>query len=87
MCNGANLAYKREVFYEVDGFKGIDNIASGDDMLLMHKIWKRYPNQIGYLKAKEAIVETEAAPTWKAFLTSASGGPAKLPVMMIKEYL
>jgi glycosyltransferase involved in cell wall biosynthesis len=67
MCNGANLAYKREVFYEVDGFKGIDNIASGDDMLLMHKIWKRYPNQIGYLKAKEAIVETEAAPTWKAF--------------------
>lgn len=67
MCNGANLAYKREVFYEVDGFKGIDNIASGDDMLLMHKIWKQYPEQIGYLKSKEAIVETEAAPTWKAF--------------------
>lgn len=67
MCNGANLAYKREVFYEVDGFRGIDNIASGDDMLLMHKIWKRYPDQIGYLKSKEAIVETEAAPTWKAF--------------------
>ncbi|MGN7784425.1 glycosyltransferase [Niabella sp. 22666] len=67
MCNGANLAYKREVFYEVDGFKGIDNIASGDDMLLMHKIWKKYPGQVGYLKSKAAIVETEAAPTWKAF--------------------
>ncbi len=67
MCNGANLAYKREVFYEVDGFKGIDNIASGDDMLLMHKIWKKYPEQIGYLKSKEAIVETETAPDWKAF--------------------
>lgn len=67
MCNGANLAYKREAFYEVQGFKGIDSIASGDDMLLMHKIWKRYPQQIGYLKSKEAIVETEAAPTWKAF--------------------
>ncbi|WP_114789898.1 glycosyltransferase [Niabella yanshanensis] len=67
MCNGANLAYKREVFYEVEGFKGIDTIASGDDMLLMHKIWKRYPEQIGYLKSKEAIVETEAAPTWKSF--------------------
>lgn len=67
MCNGANLAYKREVFYEVNGFKGIDSIASGDDMLLMHKIWKQYPGQIGYLKSKEAIVETEAAPTWKAF--------------------
>jgi biofilm PGA synthesis N-glycosyltransferase PgaC len=67
MCNGANLAYKREVFYEVDGFKGIDNIASGDDMLLMHKIWKKYPGQVGYLKSKAAIIETEAAPTWKAF--------------------
>jgi len=30
MCNGANLAYKKEVFYEVNGFRGIDNIASGD---------------------------------------------------------
>ena len=67
MCNGANLAYKREVFFEVDGFKGIDNIASGDDMLLMHKIWKRYPERIAYLKSKEAIIETAAAPTWKAF--------------------
>lgn len=67
MCNGANLAYKKDIFYEVDGFKGVDNIASGDDMLLMHKIWKRYPQKVQYLKTKEAIVETDAAPTWKAF--------------------
>ncbi len=40
MCNGANLAYERKLFYEVDGFTGIDHIASGDDMLLMHKIAK-----------------------------------------------
>ncbi|MFT4094463.1 MAG: glycosyltransferase [Niabella sp.] len=68
MCNGANLAYKREVFYEVDGFRGIDTIASGDDMLLMHKIWKRYPEKIAYLKSKKAIVATNAAATWRAFI-------------------
>ncbi|GAB3414702.1 glycosyltransferase [Niabella aquatica] len=68
MCNGANLVYKRDVFYEVDGFKGIDNIASGDDMLLMHKIWNRYPDRVAYLKSQKAIVKTEAAPTWKAFI-------------------
>lgn len=68
MCNGANLAYRREVFYEVNGFRGIDNIASGDDMLLMHKIWKSYPQKIQYLKSKEAIVQTAAAATWKAFI-------------------
>ena len=29
MCNGANLAYERSVFHAVNGFRGIDNIASG----------------------------------------------------------
>lgn len=38
MCNGANLAYRRDVFNQVGGFGGIDTIASGDDMLLMNKI-------------------------------------------------
>ncbi|SDD93644.1 glycosyltransferase [Niabella drilacis] len=68
MCNGANLAYRRDVFAEVDGFSGIDTIASGDDMLLMHKIWKRYPQRIAYLKSKQAIIKTAAAPTWGAFI-------------------
>jgi len=67
MCNGANLAYRRNVFEEVNGFSGIDTIASGDDMLLMHKIWKRYPHRIAYLKSKQAIVKTAAAPDWSAF--------------------
>lgn len=67
MCNGANLAYPKKVFYEVGGFTGIDHIASGDDMLLMHKIAQKYPQQIHYLKAREAIVSTLPMPTWKEF--------------------
>jgi poly-beta-1,6-N-acetyl-D-glucosamine synthase len=67
MCNGANLAYEKKVFYEVDGFRDVDHIASGDDMLLMHKIWKKYPGKIHYLKSKEAIVITQPARTWKEF--------------------
>ncbi|WP_158559133.1 glycosyltransferase family 2 protein [Deminuibacter soli] len=68
MCNGANLAYHKKTFYEVGGFKGIDNIASGDDMLLMHKIKQRYPNNIGYVFAPEAVVSTAPMPTWKRFI-------------------
>lgn len=68
LCNGANLAYKRTVFYEVNGFAGIDHIASGDDMLLMQKIARCYPNQIFYLLSKNALVTTKAAVSWKAFL-------------------
>jgi cellulose synthase/poly-beta-1,6-N-acetylglucosamine synthase-like glycosyltransferase len=67
MCNGANLAYSKKVFEEVGGFKGIDNIASGDDMLLMHKIFKRYPKQIKFLLSQHSIVETLPMQTWKAF--------------------
>ncbi|WP_205508254.1 glycosyltransferase [Longitalea arenae] len=67
MCNGANLAYERAAFYEVGGFNNIDAIASGDDMLLMHKIFKQYPQQVYYLKNRYAIVTTEPAANWKQF--------------------
>jgi cellulose synthase/poly-beta-1,6-N-acetylglucosamine synthase-like glycosyltransferase len=67
MCNGANLAYERKVFYEVNGFEGIDTIASGDDMLLMHKIARRFPDNFFYLLSKDAIVTTAAAKSWKEF--------------------
>jgi cellulose synthase/poly-beta-1,6-N-acetylglucosamine synthase-like glycosyltransferase len=67
MCNGANLAYEKKAFYAVGGFSGIDHIASGDDMLLMHKIWKQFPSRVHYLKASEAIVFTEPMPDLSGF--------------------
>ncbi len=68
MCNGANLAYKKATFLEVGGFKGIDNIASGDDMLLMHKIYLKYPESVKYLHSQSSVVSTEPMVTWKDFL-------------------
>ena len=67
MCNGANMVYERSAFYEVGGFAGIDNIASGDDMLLMHKIYERYPDRVLFLKSKVAIVKTAPVDTIKQF--------------------
>lgn len=67
MCNGANLAYTKKAFHEVDGFKGIDTIASGDDMLLMHKIYKLHPDHVLFLKSKEVIVQTQPMKTIKDF--------------------
>jgi len=68
MCNGANLAYKKEAFYAVGGFKDVDNIASGDDMLLMHKIKKQFPGKLTYLFSKDVIVSTPPMPDWKSFI-------------------
>ncbi|MFT3950114.1 MAG: glycosyltransferase [Agriterribacter sp.] len=67
MCNGANLAYEKKMFYAVNGFENIDHIASGDDMLLMEKIADKFPGSIAYIKSKPAIVETFAEKSWKQF--------------------
>lgn len=67
-CNGANLAYEKNTFYEVGGFQGIDDLASGDDELLLHKIAAKYPDQIGFLKNRDAIVYTHAKETLGAFI-------------------
>jgi cellulose synthase/poly-beta-1,6-N-acetylglucosamine synthase-like glycosyltransferase len=67
MCNGANLCYSKDAFYTVDGFKGVDHIASGDDMLLMHKLYSRFPNEVHYCKAADSIVLTNPVETVAEF--------------------
>lgn len=69
MCNGANLAYTRKAFNKVNGFSGIDDIASGDDLLLMHKIFTAFPGGVFYLKSKAAIVSTLPVHSWGAFFS------------------
>lgn len=68
MCNGANLAYEKQAFKEVNGFEKIDQKASGDDMLLMQKIKKHFPGKVRTLFAQQSIVKTHPMPDWKSFL-------------------
>lgn len=68
MANGANLAYPKKVFEEVEGYRGADRLASGDDLFLLHKIVSRYPHNIAYLKSPQAIVRTEAMQKGADFL-------------------
>ncbi len=68
VCNGANLLYEKDTFIQLNGFSGIDHIASGDDILLMHKLEKRYPGSIGFIKNRESIVYTQAEANLGGFL-------------------
>ena len=68
MGNGANLAYEKKVFNEVNGFDDIDHLASGDDMMLMYKVEKAYSGKINYVKSRDAIVFTDSMPTLSAFV-------------------
>lgn len=67
-CNGANLAYRRDVFLELNGFQGIDSLASGDDELFMHKVAAAYPQSIAFCKSKDALVYTHAKASLSEFI-------------------
>ena len=68
MCNGANLAFRKSAFSEVKGYEGIDHVHSGDDEFLMHKIHKKYPKGVFFLKENEAMAHTYAKPTLAALI-------------------
>jgi cellulose synthase/poly-beta-1,6-N-acetylglucosamine synthase-like glycosyltransferase len=68
MCNGANLAYEKEAFLEMNGFEGNQALASGDDTFLMFKIAARYPGSVHFVKSEEACVYTLAKPTLGEFV-------------------
>lgn len=66
-CNGANMAYRKEVFLEVNNYKN-DNTVSGDDVFLLHSVKQRYPNGIVFAKDKNAIVKTNSLNTLPFFI-------------------
>lgn len=68
MANGANLAFEKSAFLNVDGYQGNLHIASGDDFFLIDKISKAYPNGVGYLKSSAAVVKTKAESTISQFI-------------------
>ncbi|MDO7170887.1 glycosyltransferase [Mariniflexile sp. AS56] len=77
LCNGANFAYKKSLFTELNGFAGNTNTASGDDIFLLEKAIKKHPEQVHYLKCDYAIVKTQAQPTWKTLLAQRMRWAAK----------
>ncbi|MEC4004009.1 glycosyltransferase [Flavobacterium sp. SUN052] len=59
MCNGANFAYTKKLYTEIGGFGGINDKASGDDVLLLQKALKNHSDKVYYLKNTDFIVKTK----------------------------
>jgi len=66
MCNGANFAYTKSLFEQLNGFNGNDKIASGDDVFLLQKAVERFPEQVHYLKSTDVVVTTKPLTDWKS---------------------
>lgn len=62
MCNGANLAFRKDDFQSTNS-----EIASGDDVFLMHEI-KRNKGKIVFLKSSSAIVSTSVKHNVSSFI-------------------
>ncbi|WP_460217713.1 glycosyltransferase [Psychroserpens sp. MEBiC05023] len=64
LCNGANLAYKKEIFQVIKGYDGNSDIASGDDIFLLEKVLIHNKDSVQYVKNNHAIVFTNPQPNF-----------------------
>ena len=58
LCNGANLAFKKAAYENVNGYNSHLHISSGEDVFLMEDLKIMDPAGIHYLFSRELIVKT-----------------------------
>lgn len=69
MCSGANLAFRKKAFLDVDGYQGNEHVMSGDDEFLLKKIVKKYgPSSTVFLATKKALIFVPPADSVGEFL-------------------
>ena len=77
LCHGANLCYSKDLFYELNGFKSHENIASGDDVFLLESAFNKYPEKVTVLNSLEAAVSTNLEPSIKKLVSQRTRWAAK----------
>jgi cellulose synthase/poly-beta-1,6-N-acetylglucosamine synthase-like glycosyltransferase len=69
MCNGANLAYRREAFLQCGGFRENLKYASGDDQFMMSTIRKQFGKKsLVFNTDPLSVVTTEPESTLAGFI-------------------
>ena len=93
-CNGRNLAYRRETFEAVGGFKQIYKFISGDDDLFLHLVRRQTSWKFRYAMDRQSLVHSKAPETFKQFMNQrvrhASKGrhyPAWFTIVLAAVYL
>ncbi|UCH62816.1 MAG: glycosyltransferase [Fidelibacterota bacterium] len=67
-CSGRNLAYRKRLFEELEGFQGVEHFVSGDDELLMQKMVIAGGWRLAFALSTKAIVPSPPPPTFIAFV-------------------
>jgi len=69
MCNGANMAFRKEAFIKTGGYHDNYQYTSGDDMFLLSKFIKVFGKKtVMFLGNPKAITYTQAEQSWSGLL-------------------
>lgn len=68
LSSGGNLAYRKRVFREVNGYEKIKHSVSGDDDLFIQLVQKETRWKIRYMISRESSVETAPPPSLAYFI-------------------
>jgi len=70
MCSAANMAYRKDAFLAVEGYRHNESISSGDDEYLLKKISGHFtPDSIRYTVHPEAVVKTIPTGDLEAYIS------------------
>jgi len=68
LCSAASMGFERTSYMEYVKETNALNAVSGDDVLFMLWLKKKYPGQIGFIKSVNSIVVTKPAENLKEFI-------------------
>jgi cellulose synthase/poly-beta-1,6-N-acetylglucosamine synthase-like glycosyltransferase len=68
LCTGRNLAYRRKVYDQLNGFEEIKMSVSGDDDLFLQLVRRKTNWKIRYMLSKESFVPTVAPNRFQSFV-------------------
>ena len=87
ICNGANAAFRKNLFLSLGGYSDKNNLASGDDELVMKKIFQSGISKVKFLFNSSAAVSTSPLKTVKELFRQrirwASKGQYYDPILLI----
>lgn len=66
MCNGANLMFDKSLWEEVGGYEVHEKVQGGDDIFLMHEVYKKDKRLLTF--SMDAVVYTESKPNLISFM-------------------
>lgn len=92
-CVGTNMAYRKQVYSDIDGFGGFKNVHTGDDDLFLQRVRDKSNWNIRYATANESQVRNSTPKSLKQFVNQrlryASKGfkyPLRVTISLLAYY-